>query len=79
MTIIYTTVGKNSLEKKWSSPPSQQESEMQCLGAAPKMTEWSQYISKANHATSQWSKFMSQPLMPRKLKLTDSMKTYNTF
>ena len=35
MTIISTTVGK----KKWSSPHSQQESEMQYLGAISKMTK----------------------------------------
>ena len=29
------------------------ESEIQCLGAASKMTECSQFISKASHSTSQ--------------------------
>ena len=38
MTIISTTVGKNTLEK-WSSPHSQQESKMQDLEAISKMTE----------------------------------------
>ena len=36
MTIISTTVGKNPLEK-WSDHHSQQESEMQYLGAISKM------------------------------------------
>ena len=45
MTIISTTVGKNPLEE--------QESEMQYLDAICKMTEWSLFISKANHSVSQ--------------------------
>ena len=45
-------VGKNPL-KKWSNPYSQQESEMQYLGAVSKTTEWSWFVSKANHSTSQ--------------------------
>ena len=31
-------------------PHSQQESEMRYLGAVSKMTEWSLFISKANHS-----------------------------
>ena len=31
-----------------------------------KMTEWSHFIFKANYSTSQQSKSMSQPLMPKK-------------
>ena len=38
MTIISTTVGKNP-QMKWSIPHSQQESEMQYVGAISKMTE----------------------------------------
>ena len=66
-------------QKKWSSPHSQQESEMQYLGAISKMTEWSLFISKANHSISE---SMPQPLMLKKLKLKTSMKsveTYRTF
>ena len=33
----------------------------------------------ANHSPSQPSKSLPQPLMPKKLKLTGSMKTYKTF
>ena len=33
------------------------------------MTEWSLFIFKANHSTSEWSKSLPQPLMPKKLKL----------
>ena len=49
---------------------------MQYLSAISKMTEWSLFISKANHSISQLSKSMTQPLMPKKLKLNSSMKTY---
>ena len=35
--------------------------------------------SKANHKISKQSKSIPQPLMPRKLKLNGSMKTYKTF
>ena len=47
MIIISTTMGKNPLEE-WSSHHSQQESEMQYLDAISKMTESSQFVSKAN-------------------------------
>ena len=36
------------------------------------------FISKANHSACHKSKSMSQPLRPKKLKLTHSMKNYNT-
>ena len=42
--------GQESLRKKWTSTQSQQESKMQFLGAISKMTEWSLFISKANHS-----------------------------
>ena len=38
-----------------------------------------EFVSKANHSISQLSKSMPQPLMPTKLKLNGSMKTYKTF
>ena len=38
---------------------------MQYLGAIYKMTEWSLFLSKANHSISQYYKSMLQPLMPR--------------
>ena len=41
MTII-STVGKNPIE-----------SEMQYLGTTSKMAEWSWFVSKASHSTSQ--------------------------
>ena len=50
---------------------------MQYLGATSEMTEWSQFVSKANHSTSQWSKSMPQPLILKKLKLIGSVKTYS--
>ena len=45
--------GQESLRTKWSSPHSQQESEMQYLGAVSKTTERSLFISKPNHSISQ--------------------------
>ena len=42
---------------------------MQYLDAISKMTEWSLFISKANHLISQWSKPMPQPVMLKKQKL----------
>ena len=54
-------------------------SEMQYLGASSKMSEYSLFISMANHSTSQQFKSMPQLLMVKKLKLTGSMKTNNIF
>ena len=45
---------------------------MQYLGAVSKTTDWSQFISKANHSISQQSKSVPQPLMLKKLKWTSS-------
>ena len=45
--------------------------------AISKRTEWSLFISKANHSISHKSK--PQPVMLKKLKLNGSMKTYKTF
>ena len=39
------------------------------LGCNLKTTEWSLFISKANHSLSWWSKPMLQPVMLKKLKL----------
>ena len=39
--------------KKWNTPRSQQDSEMQYLGATSKTRGWSSFISKARHSTSQ--------------------------
>ena len=47
---------------------------MQYLDAVSKMTEWSLFVSKANHSVSQKSKPMPQPVMLKKLKLNGSMK-----
>ena len=49
------------------------------LGCNLKMTEWSPFVSKANHSISRWSKSMPLPVMLKKLKLNRSMKTYKTF
>ena len=68
MTIVSTIVGKN---------PSTKESEMQYLDAISKTTEWSLFVSKANHSISQLYKSMPQPVMLKELKLNGFMKTYN--
>ena len=39
------------------------------LNAISKTTEWSLFISKANHSISQWSKSMPWPIMLKNLKL----------
>ena len=52
---------------------------MQYLDAISKTTEWSLFVSKADHSISQLSKSMPQPVMLKKLKLNGSMKTYKTF
>ena len=44
---------------------------MQYLGAASKITEWSWFVSKANHTVSQQSKSVPQPVMLKKLTLND--------
>ena len=44
-----------------------------------KMTEWSLFVSKANHSISQLSKSMPQQVTLKKLKLNGFMKTYKTF
>ena len=43
------------------------------------MTEWSQFVSKANYSISQLSKSMPQPVTLKKLKLNGSVKIYKTF
>ena len=48
------------------------------LDAISKTTEWSLFVSKANHSISQWSKPMPQPVMLKKRKLNSSMKNYKT-
>ena len=45
--------GQESLRIKWSSPQSKEESEIQYLGAVSKTTDWSCFIFRANHSTSQ--------------------------
>ena len=42
---------------------------MQYLDAISKMTEWSLFVSKANHSISQLSKSVPQPVMLKKLEL----------
>ena len=45
--------GQESLRKIGVALIVRKEIEMQSLGATSKATEWSQFISKANHSTSQ--------------------------
>ena len=71
--------GQESLRRNGVAIMVNKESEMQFLDAVSKMTEWSLFVSKANHPKSQLSKSMPQPVMLKKLKLNGSMKTYKTF
>ena len=52
---------------------------MQYLNAISKTTEWSLFVSKANHSISQLSKSMPQPVMLKKLKLNGFMKPTRPF
>ena len=53
---------------------------MQYLDVVSKKTELSWFVFKANqHHSKSMPKSMPQPLMPKKLKLDGSMKTYKTF
>ena len=57
---------------------STEESEMQYLDATSKTTEWSLFVSKANHSISQLSKSVPQPVTMKKPKLNGVMKTNDT-
>ena len=50
MSIISPRVGKNTLEEMEKPSQSTEEPEMPYLDALSKTTEWSQFISKANHS-----------------------------
>ena len=52
MTNISTVVGKNPLEEMEEPSQSTNNSKMQYLGAILKMTEWSLFVSEANHSVS---------------------------
>ena len=67
--------GQESLRGNGVANMVNKESEIQYLDAVSKMTEWSLFISKANHSISRWSKPMPKPVMLKKLKLNGSMKT----
>ena len=79
MTIISTTMDKNLLEEMEQFPESAKELKMSYYSVISIMTESSQFVSKASHSTLQLFKSMLQILMPKKLKLTNSMKIYNIF
>ena len=49
------------------------------LGSKLKYDGMISFVSKANHLISQKSKFMTQPLILKNLKLNSSMNTYKTF
>ena len=66
--------GQESLRRNRVALIVNKESEMQYLGEISKMTEWSLFVSKASHSTSQWSKSVHQPLMLKKLKLNGFMR-----
>ena len=44
-----------------------------------KMIEWTQFVFKAIHSTSQWFKSRPQPLKLKKMKLNGSMKTKSLY
>ena len=69
--------GQESLRRNGVAIIVTKESKMQYLDAISVTTEWSLFISKANHSVSWQSK--PQPVMLKKLKLNGSMKTYKTF
>ena len=71
--------GQESLRRNVVAIMVNKRVKMQYLDAISKMTEWSLFVSKANHSISQLSKLMPQPVMLKKLKLNSSMKTYKTF
>ena len=74
-TILFTTVGKNPLEETKQTTESTKESEMQYLLAISKMSKISVHFQgKPFHITVLQS--MTQPLMLKKLKWKDSIKTY---
>ena len=52
---------------------------MQHLSAVSKVTERPLSVSKTNQSTLLQNKSMHQPLMPNKLDLNGSVKTYKTF
>ena len=71
--------GQESLRRNGVAIMVNKESEMQFLDAVSKMTEWSLFVSKANHTKSQLSKSMPQSVTLKKLKLNGAMKTYKIF
>ena len=71
--------GQESLGSNGVAIMVNKESKMQYLDAISKTTEWSLFISKANHSMSLWSKSIPQPVTLKKLKLNGSIKTYKTF
>ena len=52
---------------------------MQYLDPISKTTEWSLFISKANHSVSRWSKPMPQLVTLKKLNLNRSLKPTRRF
>ena len=52
MTIVSTTVGKNPFRRKGIGIITAKQSKMQFLDATSKTTEWSLFVSKANHSIS---------------------------
>ena len=71
--------GQESLRRNGVAIIVNKESKMQYLAAISKMTEWSLFVSKANHSISWLSKSVPLPVMLKKLKLNGSVKTYKTF
>ena len=78
MTIISTTVGKNPIEEM-NSPHNQQEWKMLYLGTDLKMTEWSRFISKANHFNITVIQVHAPTTDAKEAEVEGSMMIYKTF
>ena len=79
MTIISTTVGKNSLRRDGVALIVNKRVQNAVPGYNLKNDRMISVQSQANHSISGQYKPMPQPLIPKKLKLNGSMMTYKTF
>ena len=71
--------GQESLRRNGVPPRIQQKSLKLHLGAVSQMTEWSLFVSKANHSISQQSKSMPPTTNPEEVEveqLNSSMMTF---
>ena len=71
--------GQESLRRKGVALIVSKRVQNVVLGCNLKNDRMTLVVSKINHSTSQYSKFMPQPLMLKRLKLNGSIKTYKIF